>query len=161
MSTVCVHCMLRVEPITDFIFSQLESTAVSQFTSPSVCFPPVSSRSEQVCLVSSDFLHMHLALAGMRFYYCYFYFYRYSYHIIVTIIINAHQHAQESISDALQRLVRSPPQLHRAVPGGCKESVRLAELQAGHSVIMSLPFAQLPAIVHRVSVHLHQAEQKF
>ena len=29
-------------------------------------FPPPSSRSEQVCLESSDLLHMHLALAGMR-----------------------------------------------------------------------------------------------
>ena len=33
----------------------------------SVYFPPLSSRSEQVCLESSDLLHMHLALAGTRF----------------------------------------------------------------------------------------------
>ena len=35
--------------------------------------PILPSRSEQVCLASSDLLHMHLALAGTRFsyYYCY------------------------------------------------------------------------------------------
>lgn len=32
--------------------------------SSSVYFPPLSSCSEQVCLESSDLLHMHLALAG-------------------------------------------------------------------------------------------------
>ena len=29
-------------------------------------FPPLSSRSEQVCLANSDLLHAHLALAGTR-----------------------------------------------------------------------------------------------
>ena len=31
---------------------------------------PHQSRSEQVCLVSSDLLHMHLPLAGMHSYCC-------------------------------------------------------------------------------------------
>ena len=34
----------------------------------------MSRRSEQVCLASSDLLHTHLALAGMRFdYHCWYY----------------------------------------------------------------------------------------
>ena len=55
--------------------------------SPSVYFPPLSSRSEQVCLESSRLLHMHLTLACTRFnyYYCncnyhYHYYYHYHYH---------------------------------------------------------------------------------
>ena len=38
----------------------------------SVYFPPLSGRSEQVCLESSDLLHMHLAMAGTRFIYYYY-----------------------------------------------------------------------------------------
>ena len=36
---------------------------------PSICFPPLSSRSEQVCLTSPGLLHTHLVLAGKRFNY--------------------------------------------------------------------------------------------
>ena len=39
---------------------------------PSVYYPPQSSRSEQVCLESSDLLHTHLALAGTHFKYYYY-----------------------------------------------------------------------------------------
>ena len=45
--------------------------------SPSVYFPPLSSRSEQVCLASSHLLHTHLALAGTPFNN---YFHYYGYH---------------------------------------------------------------------------------
>ena len=38
---------------------------------PSVYLPPLSSRSEKVCLASSDLPHTHLALAGTCFIYCY------------------------------------------------------------------------------------------
>ena len=43
-----------------------------------VCLLPLSSRSQQVCLASSDLLHMYLALAGLRyyFYYCYYVLHR-------------------------------------------------------------------------------------
>ena len=34
---------------------------------------PLSTRSEQVCLASSDLLHTHLALAGTNFTYHYYY----------------------------------------------------------------------------------------
>ena len=42
------------------------------WSSPSVYFLPLTSRSEQVCLASSDLLRTHLALAGTRchYYYC-------------------------------------------------------------------------------------------
>ena len=43
-----------------------------------VCLLRLSSRSQQVCLASSDLLHTYLALAGLRFYlvYCYYVLHR-------------------------------------------------------------------------------------
>ena len=57
----------------DIRLSLLLSLQPLQDTASSVYFPLLSSRSEQVCLASSDLLHTHLALAGKHCNYYYYY----------------------------------------------------------------------------------------
>ena len=51
--------------------TRLALYAMHELTLERTCCPPLSSCAEQVCLASSDLLHMHLALAGTCCYYGY------------------------------------------------------------------------------------------
>ena len=60
-------CLRRAYICTCTVTYALHTNAWSCLTFTTCLFPPLPSRSEQICLARSDLLHMHLALAGMRF----------------------------------------------------------------------------------------------